>query len=56
MHANVVFSPTLGTLIALTTEEIVIEPQKLDVKTSIDVRIHFPRLGFVVRPLRKEKL
>ena len=56
MHANVV-SPTLGTLIALTTEEIVIEPRKLeDVKAPIDVRIHFPRLVFVVRPLRKEKL
>ena len=56
MHTNDVISPTLGTLIALTTEEIVIEPHKLGVKEPINVRIHFPRLGFVVRPLRKEKL
>jgi hypothetical protein len=37
----VVASPTIGTLTALTTEEIVIEPRKLDVNSPIGVRIHF---------------
>jgi len=50
-------SPTIGTLVALTPEEIVIKPQKLeDAATPIDVRVHFPRLGFVVRPVRGQKL
>ncbi len=34
----------------MSPEEVVIKPQKLDPPAAIDVRIHFPRLGFVVRP------
>lgn len=45
-------SPTLGNLIAISPEEIVIKPQELDGSTPlVDARIHFPRLGFVVKPL-----
>jgi len=52
-----VASPTIGSLVALTPEEIVIKPQRLeDATSSIDVRIHFPRLGFVVRPVKSQKL
>lgn len=41
-------SPTLGKLVAITPEEVVVTPQG---SGSVgDVRIHFPRVGFVVRP------
>lgn len=50
------FSPTFGTLVAMSPEEVVIKPQTLDPPAKLDVRIHFPRLGFVVRPARKPKL
>ena len=52
-------SPTLGTLLALSPEEVVIKPAELDGEGEgsvlgaggpVDVRVHFPRLGFVVRP------
>ena len=49
-------SPTLGTLVALSPEEVVIKPQILDPPASIDVRIHFPRLAFVIRPVKQSKL
>lgn len=56
-NANNTNSPTIGALLALTTEEIVIAPRELDdVRNPIDVRVHFPRLGFVVRPVQREKL
>ena len=49
-------SPTIGTLVALSPEEFVIKPQRLDPPASIDVRVHFPRLEFVVRPANEGKL
>lgn len=50
------YSPTLGTLIDLSPEEVVIKPLPLESKNAIDVRIHFPRLGFVTRPHKTAKL
>jgi len=48
--------PTLGTLIALSTEEIVIKPLELDSEVTVPVNVHFPRLGFTVRPILTAKL
>lgn len=39
-------NPTLGMLVKIGVEEVVIEPVG---KGEIEVRIHFPRLGFVVK-------
>ncbi|KAF2637318.1 hypothetical protein P280DRAFT_114643 [Massarina eburnea CBS 473.64] len=39
-------NPTVGTLVGLGVEEVVVETVE---KGEVDVRIHFPRLGFVVR-------
>ncbi|OAP64230.1 hypothetical protein AYL99_00202 [Fonsecaea erecta] len=52
-------SPTVGTLVALTPEEVVITPLKSSDGTGPavgDVRIHFPRIGFVIRPVVQSKL
>ncbi|KAK4986322.1 hypothetical protein LTR50_005369 [Elasticomyces elasticus] len=49
-------NPTFGILIVLSPEEIVIEPQALDSKPLVDVRLHFPRTGFVVQPQRSSRL
>ncbi|KIW30946.1 uncharacterized protein PV07_02637 [Cladophialophora immunda] len=52
-------SPTVGTLVALTPEEAVITPQKTTEGTGPavgEVRIHFPRTGFVIRPAGQAKL
>lgn len=46
-------SPTVGRLVALSTEEVVIKPED---RAPIDVNIHFPRLGFVVRPVERSRL
>lgn len=49
--------PTVGKLIGLSPEEIVIEPYDIDGrKASVQVAIHFPRLGFVVKPVRGASL
>jgi len=52
-------SPTLGTLLALSPEEVVIKPAKLEAggggQGLVDVRVHFPRLGFVVRPTQQQQ-
>ena len=48
-------SPTVGILIDLSPEEIVIKPLALEgaaAAATVDVRVHFPRLGFVVKPRR----
>jgi hypothetical protein len=45
--------PTVGTLIKLGVEEVVIKPLE---KGELDFRIHFPRLGFVVKRLKSAKL
>jgi glutathione S-transferase len=39
-------NPTLGTLVRIGIEEVVIKPHK---KAEVDVLVHFPRLGFVVK-------
>lgn len=49
-------SPTIGTLVALSPEEIVIKPQPLETPATVETRLHFPRLGFVVRPVNKSNL
>lgn len=56
-------NPTIGTLIASSPEEVVIEP---DASEAVDkegtsaavqgIRLHFPRVGFVVSPVRTAKL
>ena len=49
-------NPTIGTLVTLSPEEVVIKPQVLDKAAAVEVRVHFPRLGFVVRPVDQAKL
>ncbi|KIW11711.1 hypothetical protein PV08_11013 [Exophiala spinifera] len=50
-------SPTAGMLVALTPEEIVIVPQRIDDGPRVgQVRVHFPRVGFVVRPVSRVRL
>lgn len=49
-------SPTIGTLVASSPEEFVITPQALEKPADIDVRVHFPRLAFVARPVSTPKL
>ena len=39
-------NPTIGRLVTIGVEEVVIEPVT---KGGLEVRIHFPRLGFVVK-------
>lgn len=46
-------NPTVGTLITLGVEEVVITPVE---KAELDVRIHFPRLGFVVKVVEGSRL
>lgn len=55
--------PTVGTLIAASPEELVIEPDLPEVvgkegtKATVDgIRLHFPRVGFTVSPVRAAKL
>ncbi|KAF1924026.1 uncharacterized protein M421DRAFT_425213 [Didymella exigua CBS 183.55] len=44
--------PTTGKLIAIGVEEVVIEPET---KGELEVRVHFPRLGFVVKMFSREE-
>jgi hypothetical protein len=44
--------PTVGSLVKIGVEEVVIEPEK---KGEIEVRVHFPRLGFVVKAADGQK-
>lgn len=50
--------PTVGTLVGLSPEEVVIEPLNIDGRKARvgNVRLHFPRLGFVIKSLRESKL
>lgn len=48
--------PTVGTLVALSPEEVVIKPRALEKPAQVEIRIHFPRLGFVVRAVDTVKL
>lgn len=45
--------PTLGTLLKIGVEEVVIKPAE---QSELDVRIHFPRLGFVVKVVEGSRL
>lgn len=45
-------SPTVGKILAWSPEEIVIKPETLDPPAKVDVRIHFPRLGFAAKPVK----
>jgi hypothetical protein len=49
-------SPTIGWLVDLSPEEAVIKPLELETPALADVRVHFPRLGFVIQPFREAKL
>jgi glutathione S-transferase len=50
-------SPTIGELLGITPEEVVLKPlARNQPKSAIDARIHFPRLGFVIRPVSEQKL
>ncbi|KAK5125978.1 hypothetical protein LTR85_011333 [Meristemomyces frigidus] len=50
-------NPTIGTLVAMSPEEVVIKPQALDKPAEVEARIHFPRLGFVTsKVIRHEAL
>lgn len=44
--------PTIGKLVAIGVEEVIIEPET---KGDLKVRVHFPRLGFVVKLSDVEK-
>jgi len=46
-------NPTLGALVKFGVEEVVIKPHE---KAEVDVRVHFPRLGFVVKAVEGAKL
>jgi len=46
-------NPTKGTLVNIGSEEVVIKP---DEKAELDVRIHFPRLGFIVKVPKGSKV
>jgi glutathione S-transferase len=46
-------NPTVGTLVAIGVEEVVIKPEG---KAEVDVLVHFPRLGFVVKVVDGAKL
>lgn len=46
-------NPTLGKLVKIGVEEVVITPSEL---AEIAVRIHFPRLGFIVKVVEGSRL
>jgi hypothetical protein len=46
-------NPTVGTLVRIGVEEVVIRPNE---KAEVGVRVHFPRLGFVVRVVEESRL
>lgn len=50
--------PSRGYLEALTPEEIVIAPQEVSTsgKAIQGIRLHFPRIGFVIRPVKSVHL
>ncbi|RVX65885.1 hypothetical protein B0A52_10249 [Exophiala mesophila] len=51
-------NPTTGNLLAITPEEIVISPSGIGSQRPAvgEVRVHFPKVGFVVRPLSQAQL
>lgn len=56
-YTDVLGSPTYGILLATSPEEVVIKPRQIgDQPPLVDVRVHFPRMGFVIRPVKEAKL
>lgn len=57
-------SPTIGTLVAISTQEVVITPENPSLISKQDpketrvkgVRLHFPRVGFVILPVNRARL
>ena len=48
--------PSRGYLEALSPEEIVITPQEVSANAVQGIRLHLPRIGFVVRPVKSANL
>lgn len=46
-------NPQMGTLVAVGVEEVVVKPEA---KAEVDVLVHFPRLGFVVKSVEGARL
>jgi hypothetical protein len=46
-------NPTVGTLVRIGVEEVVVRPNE---KAEVGVRVHFPRLGFVVKVVEGSRL
>ncbi|KAF1843203.1 uncharacterized protein K460DRAFT_287485 [Cucurbitaria berberidis CBS 394.84] len=46
-------NPTLGTLVKIGVEEVVIKPNE---QAELNVHVHFPRLGFVIQVVEGSKL
>lgn len=46
-------NPTVGTLVKIGVEEVVVRPVE---KAEMEVQVHFPRLGFLVRVVEGSKL
>lgn len=47
--------PSFGTLLASSPEEFVITPDPIDGR-NVDLRLHFPRISFKIKPLDASKL
>ena len=52
------WDPSIGTLIGISPQEVVIQPDDVGENAAEmgGVRLHFPRIGFVVRPVNRAKL
>ncbi|KAK8237068.1 hypothetical protein HDK77DRAFT_379675 [Phyllosticta capitalensis] len=50
-------NPTVGILIDFSAEQVVVQPCHIDGKApEMEVRQHFPRVGFVIRPIAESRL
>ena len=52
------WDPSIGKLIGISPQEVVIQPDDVGENAAEmgEVRLHFPRIGFVVRPVKQAKL
>jgi hypothetical protein len=51
-------NPTIGELVTITPEEVVIKPVAVEAGVDAavgEVRLHFPRLGFVIKPASQSR-
>lgn len=46
-------NPTIGRLVQFGLEELIIRPEG---EKEIDVKVHFPRMGFTVKVMDESKL